>query len=382
MDYTPNLNLKKPAKTDPVLIDDLNENADIIDQKLKELGDEAKTHMDAAAPHSGHETSAGAQAKAEAAEAAAKAYTDAHAGRTDNPHEVTPEQIGAVPITGGTMTGSLRMADPTYGSLSHIQQVDGDLWLTVNAYWDGTHWQRIDTTTTAWAWQLQKANLIPGEINTRGVILWHCRPGDNPIGPFTAMGGWETAMIFTEHSNLVIGGMNFEIDGSGATYYGRVNHIDAQGTFLTTNAYYDGTVWERDDLTKPAVGLCLRPDRSITLLYAGPGDNLIDWNESPILVFNGFKVGPKIKLYGDVYGIGIQASELTLWVDTGARIAVRQAAPDGQILGYLNPILYATEEPTDAAPDGSMRVVNLSGEHYLYVRSGGVWRRVLLSTPE
>ena len=126
MNYTPNLNLKKPARTDQVLIDDLNENADIIDQKLKELEDgvynappnsvndaaigsrtpdqsqtpaspgtgtltqliswlanrikaitgktnwwdappttlqAAKTHMDAAAPHSGHETPSGAQTK-------------------------------------------------------------------------------------------------------------------------------------------------------------------------------------------------------------------------------------------------------------------------------------------------------------------------------
>ena len=39
MKYTPNLNLKKPDVTDYVLIDDLNENADIIDQKLKELED-------------------------------------------------------------------------------------------------------------------------------------------------------------------------------------------------------------------------------------------------------------------------------------------------------------------------------------------------------
>ena len=44
MDYTPNLNLKKPAKTDPVLIDDLNDNMDILDQHaetraaLDELG--------------------------------------------------------------------------------------------------------------------------------------------------------------------------------------------------------------------------------------------------------------------------------------------------------------------------------------------------------
>ena len=37
MDYTPNLNLKKPAKTDPVLIDDLNDNMDILDQEVKDV---------------------------------------------------------------------------------------------------------------------------------------------------------------------------------------------------------------------------------------------------------------------------------------------------------------------------------------------------------
>lgn len=37
MNYTPNLNLKKPAKTDPVLIDDLNDNMDILDTFLGQL---------------------------------------------------------------------------------------------------------------------------------------------------------------------------------------------------------------------------------------------------------------------------------------------------------------------------------------------------------
>jgi|GEM_PF-2428501 len=126
MKYTSNYNLKKPEGTDVVNIDDLNENADRIDQKLKELEDgvhnappnsvndsaigtrtpdqtqvptspgsgtlsqilswlanrikaitgktnwwdappttlqAAKNHIDAAAPHSGHETPSGAQAK-------------------------------------------------------------------------------------------------------------------------------------------------------------------------------------------------------------------------------------------------------------------------------------------------------------------------------
>ena len=39
MNYTPNLNLRKPAKTDPVLIDDLNDNMDILDQEVKGIRD-------------------------------------------------------------------------------------------------------------------------------------------------------------------------------------------------------------------------------------------------------------------------------------------------------------------------------------------------------
>ena len=37
MNYTPNLNLRKPAKTAPVLIDDLNDNMDILDQEVQDF---------------------------------------------------------------------------------------------------------------------------------------------------------------------------------------------------------------------------------------------------------------------------------------------------------------------------------------------------------
>jgi len=139
MKYTQNYNLKKPEGTDSVNIDDLNYNADVLDQKLKEVENKAdsappnsvndaaignrtpdqsqapaspgsgtlsqilswlanrikaitgktnwwedppttlqaaKNHIDASAPHSGHETPSGAQAKADAALNSAKAYTD------------------------------------------------------------------------------------------------------------------------------------------------------------------------------------------------------------------------------------------------------------------------------------------------------------------
>ena len=54
---------------------------------VKTVNDALTSHKTAAAPHSGHETPAGAQAKANAAEANAKGYTDTHAG-TKNTHGV------------------------------------------------------------------------------------------------------------------------------------------------------------------------------------------------------------------------------------------------------------------------------------------------------
>ena len=68
MKYTGNYNLKKPEGSDTVNIDDLNDNFDVIDQALKNHEDDLATK----------ETPAGAQAKANTAEANAKAYTDAH----------------------------------------------------------------------------------------------------------------------------------------------------------------------------------------------------------------------------------------------------------------------------------------------------------------
>ncbi len=66
MQQTANYGLKKPMGTDVVNIADLNDNADIIDQQLKENSYAVDTK----------ETPAGAQAKANSAETKAKAYAD------------------------------------------------------------------------------------------------------------------------------------------------------------------------------------------------------------------------------------------------------------------------------------------------------------------
>ncbi|MEZ3605488.1 phage baseplate upper protein [Bacillus subtilis] len=66
---------------------DINKTTDEINQTLNEI----KAKFD---EFENIETKTGAQEKANAAEANAKAYTDQHAGKTDNPHKVTKAQVG------------------------------------------------------------------------------------------------------------------------------------------------------------------------------------------------------------------------------------------------------------------------------------------------
>jgi len=91
MKYTPNYGLKKPEQDDFYNVEDFNENADIIDEKLKEIEDgienievpvtsvnEKTGDVVLTAEDVGAETPTGAQAKAEAAAGAVQAELDAH----------------------------------------------------------------------------------------------------------------------------------------------------------------------------------------------------------------------------------------------------------------------------------------------------------------
>ena len=66
-------------------------------------------HVNAAAPHSGHETPAGAQAKAEAAAGMVRAELDAHKADYANPHHVKAEQVFAL---GGVPAGTTFPTSP------------------------------------------------------------------------------------------------------------------------------------------------------------------------------------------------------------------------------------------------------------------------------
>ena len=66
-----------------------------------------------------------------------------HVNDKNNPHLVTADQIGAVKTSGGTITGNLQLLSRLLlGNNANIQEVNNVLYITYNAYHDGTAWRK------------------------------------------------------------------------------------------------------------------------------------------------------------------------------------------------------------------------------------------------
>lgn len=137
---------------------------------------------------------------------------------------------------------------------TNLFEKDGDFYWAINAAYDaGTDtWNRIDTGEYAYLIGLYSEHGIPhepGELG--GIAWWRVTPGTNPIGDYTAVGGWELGWMMTEHRNFVMGGMNAELDGSGSPPYGRFSqagHEDPDNfTALLRNAWYEGNAGGEGD---------------------------------------------------------------------------------------------------------------------------------------
>ena len=163
------------------------------------------------------------------------------------------------------------------GNRSFITEINGDLWIASNATYDGTNWNRVDTSKYAFAIQIQGYGNIPGET-FQGVNIWKAAPGNNPIGPFLAAGGWETLAIGTAYSGFVIGGQALEVDGSGAQYgYARLICLN-DGMHLTLNAYWDGTNWKADVLNAWNLDIYLPLTGGLSIRYGWSTSNPIVWS--------------------------------------------------------------------------------------------------------
>lgn len=110
MEQTTNYGLNKPGGSDYARIDALNANMDAVDAALKDL-EESKAEGAALAAHEADGVKHVGAAERTAWNAKADgASTSAHISNTNNPHGVTAAQEGALPLSGGTLTGNLDIA--------------------------------------------------------------------------------------------------------------------------------------------------------------------------------------------------------------------------------------------------------------------------------
>ena len=169
----------------------------------------------------------------------------------------------------------------SFGECGYIREVNGDVWLTANAYFDDVaqQWMRVDEEKISFALELQGKGTIAHEV-VPGLNMWKASPGPNPIGAVGTIGGWEILTVFTGHGNVVVGGMNFEIDGSGASpALGRIHQLE-DGTYLSRDAYWDGSRFVYDKVTQPAVAIKIdNLTGELSYLYADKaGDTDIDYD--------------------------------------------------------------------------------------------------------
>jgi hypothetical protein len=155
-------------------------------------------------------------------------------------------------LTDATFSRPVSAPSMTTGGISWKGTINGDYYEAVNAAWNGTSWNRLDATKPAWLWQYNVANNMIYE-GYRAVTFWVAQPGVNPIGGFTAEGGWFMVNSNSEYKDFTIGGNGVEVDGNFTVPYGRFLHATIWGvkqTGILTNVYLDAS--GRDDTTKPS----------------------------------------------------------------------------------------------------------------------------------
>jgi len=162
------------------------------------------------------------------------------------------------------------------GTRSYIGEINGDMWVAANATWDGTNWNRLDTSKYAFALQLCGYNNIPGKTE-QGVIVWKAAPGANPIGAYYTSGGWEPVYIGRSDASFIVSGEEVKIEGLGTTYGASRLICLGDGLHLTHNAYWDGTNWKADASGKWATDIWLTVNGYVQIRQACPGGSTIYW---------------------------------------------------------------------------------------------------------
>jgi hypothetical protein len=172
------------------------------------------------------------------------------------------------------------------GTYGFITELDGDVWITINAYRDGDDWMRVDIAKPAWGLQIQVENFMVFETY-EATTYWTAQPAANPINPtWAAIGGWEMVISFSKYRDITYGGGGVEIDGHGTVEqygYGRYQHATVGGvakTGMLCNQFLDES--GRDRPLKPSWQCGFTSDGTTTkyhLSYAAGDVSWPGWTE-------------------------------------------------------------------------------------------------------
>lgn len=131
MGNTPKWNLKKFEGNDLIKRQDFNDNWDKIDTGATTLDNK----IDSINSTLTNKTNT------------IETNLNTHINDKNNPHVVTAEQVGAVKTSGGTITGDLQLlARLLVGNNANIQEVNNVLYITYNAFYDGSAWRKNTIT--------------------------------------------------------------------------------------------------------------------------------------------------------------------------------------------------------------------------------------------
>lgn len=238
-----------------------------------------------------------------------------------------PSPIPALPqdTRGWTMLlawlNLLRNAASSLGQYITVTDIGGDSYLSINATFDGTNWNRTNTSEVAWLVVVNLANNMIGE-SYKAITLWNCQPGANPIGAFTSASGWLMVQSFSQYRDVTYGGFGFEVDGNGTIPYARVQHTIIGGTIhktgLMTNAYLDES--GRDNTTMPCWYFGTYDESSQTtdefrVRRVAPNAGSVSWTDllrldhtGVMTLTGGITAGGNISTTGNVSAVNITAS--------------------------------------------------------------------------
>lgn len=260
-------------------------------------------------------------------------------GKVDN----TGDQI----IAGDLEVAEIISESQQLGGYVWSGDVDGDFYVAINAYHDGTNWVRYDETKVSWLHQYNQTNNMIYE-GYKAYTLWRCQPGTNPITGFTSMGGWFMASSMSEFGDYTLGGFGIEIDGNYTYPYARVVHTTVGGlkyTGILTNVFLDYS--DRDDTSQPSLFAGFIDDgagiENYKIQHAPAGASLT-WQDLMVLTNQGDVTFSGV-ISGDGSGITNISSSATVYDNTGSGL---------------------TAGNVQAALDEVVTIINAAG-------SGGLW---------